>query len=219
MKPSPPNNGASDPVGASDLEAIIEKVAPERKADFLRWRQRLQRHSDNDELLVAVGYLETVLIATERLARQSPGATQQQLRQEFEGLRGEHQRVVTKLEETTRKVEQSATKIASRTFYLNLGWPFAALGLAFGLGLLAMGVWDSRQEQAKEQARSQTAVYRLARDLKILGGQLDYDTSDDARMLTLKINPGYYKVLLNSGRDADGNAVVILAHPPPTSGH
>jgi hypothetical protein len=68
------------------------------------------------------------------------------------GLRGEHQRVVTKLEETTRKVEQSATKIASRTFYLNLGWPFAALGLAFGLGFLAMWLLDNRQEQTKEQA-------------------------------------------------------------------
>jgi hypothetical protein len=36
MKPSPPNNASILPNAESDLEAIIERIAPERRVDFLR---------------------------------------------------------------------------------------------------------------------------------------------------------------------------------------
>src|SRR5271157_2114614 len=64
MKPLPANNGSAlpKPNGESDLEAIIERIAPERRVDFLRWRERVKRHGDNDELLAVVGYLDTSVV-------------------------------------------------------------------------------------------------------------------------------------------------------------
>jgi hypothetical protein len=54
MKPLPANNGSALPNGESDLEAIIERIAPERRVDFLRWRERVKGHGENDELLAVV---------------------------------------------------------------------------------------------------------------------------------------------------------------------
>src|SRR6516225_9876133 len=71
MKPSPPNNGPAFPNGESDLEAIIERIAPERRVDFLRWRERIKRHGDNDELLAVVGYLDTSVVLMDLLSREA----------------------------------------------------------------------------------------------------------------------------------------------------
>jgi hypothetical protein len=40
----------------SEQRSIIERMAPGRRVDFLRWRERVKRHGENDELL-AVGWL------------------------------------------------------------------------------------------------------------------------------------------------------------------
>src|ERR1700736_307754 len=71
MKPLPANNGSALPKGESDLEAIIERIAPERRVDFLRWRERVKRHGDNDELLALVGYLDTSVVLMDLLSREA----------------------------------------------------------------------------------------------------------------------------------------------------
>src|SRR5947209_5793702 len=71
MKPQPPSNGNGPGGEQSDLEAILERVAPDRRADFLRLRQRLQRHDDNDELLAVLGYLDTAIVLMDLTARQA----------------------------------------------------------------------------------------------------------------------------------------------------
>ena len=70
MKPLPANNGSA-PSGESDLEAIIERIAPERRVDFLRWRERVKRHGENDELLAVVGYLDTSVVLMDLLSREA----------------------------------------------------------------------------------------------------------------------------------------------------
>src|SRR6516162_10175858 len=71
VKPSPPNNVSIVPNGESDLEALIERIAPERRANFLRWRERIKRHGDNDELLALVGYLDTSVVLMDLLSREA----------------------------------------------------------------------------------------------------------------------------------------------------
>jgi hypothetical protein len=71
MKPLPANNWSALPNGESDLEAIIERIAPERRVDFLRWRERVKRHGDNDELLAVVGYLDTSVVLMDLLSREA----------------------------------------------------------------------------------------------------------------------------------------------------
>src|SRR3979411_567376 len=71
MKSLPANNGSALPNGESDLEAIIERIAPERRVDFLRWRERVKRHGDNDELLAVVGYLDTSVVLMDLLSREA----------------------------------------------------------------------------------------------------------------------------------------------------
>ena len=62
MKSLPVSNGSALLNGESDLEAIIEKMAPERRVALLRWRERIKRYGDNDELLAVVGYLDTSVV-------------------------------------------------------------------------------------------------------------------------------------------------------------
>src|SRR5260370_17781096 len=71
MKPLPANNGSALPNGESDLETIIERIAPERRVDFLRWRERVKRHGDNDELLAGVGYLDTSVMLMDLFSREA----------------------------------------------------------------------------------------------------------------------------------------------------
>jgi len=71
MKPLPANNGSALPKGESDLEAIIKRIAPERRVDFLRWRERVKRHGENDELLAVVGYLDTSVVLMDLLSREA----------------------------------------------------------------------------------------------------------------------------------------------------
>ena len=71
MKSLPASNGSALPNGESDLEAIIERIAPERRVDFLRWRERVKRHGENDELLAVVGYLDTSVVLMDLLSREA----------------------------------------------------------------------------------------------------------------------------------------------------
>src|SRR5258705_10263484 len=71
MKPLAANNGSALPYGESDLEAIIERIAPERRVDFLRWRERVKRHGENDELLAVGGYLDTSVVLMDLLSREA----------------------------------------------------------------------------------------------------------------------------------------------------
>ena len=71
MKSLPVSNGSALPNGESDLEAIIERIAPERRVDFLRWRERVKRHGENDELLAVVGYLDTSVVLMDLLSREA----------------------------------------------------------------------------------------------------------------------------------------------------
>ncbi|SRR6266481_1737106 len=55
----------------SDVDAILEKISPDKRADFLRWRQRLGRFADNDEILTIAGYLDAFLVVTAEAAGHS----------------------------------------------------------------------------------------------------------------------------------------------------
>src|ERR1700693_3721697 len=80
MKSLPVSNGSALLNGESDLQAIIEKIATERRVDFLRWRERVKRHGDNDELLAVVGYLDTSIVLMDLLSREAqPEAIKQAL--------------------------------------------------------------------------------------------------------------------------------------------
>jgi hypothetical protein len=52
----------------SDVDAILEKISADKRADFLRWRQRLGRFADNDEILTIAGYLDAFLAVTAEAA-------------------------------------------------------------------------------------------------------------------------------------------------------
>jgi hypothetical protein len=71
MKSLPVNSRSALPNGESDLQAIIERIAPERRVEFLRWRERVKRHGENDELLAVVGYLDTSVVLMDLLSREA----------------------------------------------------------------------------------------------------------------------------------------------------
>jgi hypothetical protein len=195
MNPPLPNNGSGP--GPSDLEAIIEKVAPERRADFLKWRERLRRYNDNDEVLAVVGYMDTLLVATERLARESPGAEQARIRQEFEALKAENNRVTAVFEKATRKIDDSVTKIAGFRQYLDLGWPLMSVLLAVVLTALIGAVWHDHAEQSEqakrdqyEHTRSQTSEALFMSWLAYAGAKPSFEVTNQGHALTLKIAQG-----------------------------
>src|ERR1700737_5178090 len=55
-------------ISTSDVDAILEKISADKRADFLRWRQRLGRFADNDEILTIAGYLDAFLAVTAEAA-------------------------------------------------------------------------------------------------------------------------------------------------------
>jgi hypothetical protein len=59
----------SDKNEQTDLETILERIAPERKAEFLRLRLRLKRFDENDELLAVASYLDTLVVLVDGITK------------------------------------------------------------------------------------------------------------------------------------------------------
>src|SRR6516164_8510300 len=185
MKPSPPNKGSAFPNGESDLEAIIQRIAPERRVDFLRWRERIKRHGDNDELLAVVGYLVTSVVLMDLLSREA----------QPEAIK----RALAAVEKAC-KDQAAAARIPLLTLVLNTATLIitAVLGMAIGVLIMVLHQTHIDQEHAK------TAEARLARDLATIGGSIDYDVSQDGRSIRLRVFSGRTWKLLNAQPDTSG---------------
>ena len=162
MKPLPANNGSALPNGESDLEAIIERIAPERRVDFLRWRERVKRHGDNDELLAVVGYLDTSVVLMDLLSREA----------QPEAIK----RALAAVEKASKDQAAATARIPSLTLVLNTATLIitAVLGMAIGVLIMVLHQTHIDQEHAK------AAEARLARDLATIGGSLGYDVPKTA---------------------------------------
>ena len=186
MKPSPPNNGPAFPNGESDLEAIIERIAPERRVDFLRWRERIKRHGDNDELLALVGYLDTSVVLMDLLTREAqPEAIKQAL---------------AAVEKASKDQAAATARIPPFTLVLNTATLIITAVLAMAIGVLIMVLHQTHIDQ--EHAKTPEA--RLARDLATIGGSIDYDVSQDGRSIRLRVFPGRTWKLLSAQPDTSG---------------
>ena len=186
MKPSPPNKGSAFANGESDLEAIIERIAPERRVDFLRWRERIKRHGDNDELLALVGYLDTSVVLMDLLTREAqPEAIKQAL---------------AAVEKASKDQAAATARIPPFTLVLNTATLIitAVLGMAIGVLIMVLHQTHIDQEHAK------TPEARLARDLATIGGSIDYDVSQDGRSIRLRVFPGRTWKLLSAQPDTSG---------------
>jgi len=195
MKPSPPNKGSAFPNGESDLEAIIERIAPERRVDFLRWRERIKRHGDNDELLALVGYLDTSVVLMDLLTREAqPEAIKQAL---------------AAVEKASKDQAAATARIPPFTLVLNTATLIitAVLGMAIGVLIMVLHQTHIDQEHAK------TPEARLARDLATIGGSIDYDVSQDGRSIRLRVFPGRTWKLLSAQPDTSGAGGITLYDP------
>ena len=186
MKPSPPNKGSAFPNGESDLEAIIERIAPEHRVDFLRWRERIKRHGDNDELLAVVGYLDTSVVLMDLLSREA----------QPEAIK----RALAAVEKASKDQAAAAARIPPLTLILNTATLIitAVLGMAIGVLIMVLHQTHIDQEHAK------TPEARLARDLATIGGSIDYDVSQDGRSMRLRVFPGRTWKLLSAQPDTSG---------------
>ena len=195
MKPSPPNKGSAFPNGESDLEAIIERIAPERRVDFLRWRERIKRHSDNDELLAVIGYLDTSVVLMDLLSREA----------QPEAIK----RALAAVEKASKDQAAATARIPPFTLVLNTATLIitAVLGMAIGVLIMVLHQTHIDQEHAK------TPEARLARDLATIGGSIDYDVSQDGRSIRLRVFPGRTWKLLSAQPDTPGAGSITLYDP------
>jgi hypothetical protein len=185
MQSLPANSGSAQPNGESDLEAILARIAPERRADFLRWRERIKRHGDNDELLALVGYLDTSVVLMDLLTREAqPAAIKQAL---------------AAVEKASNQAA-AAARIPPLTLVLNTATLIitGVLGMATGVLVMVLHQTHIDQEHAK------TPEARLARDLATIGGSIDYDVSQDGRSIRLRVFPGRTWKLLSAQPDTSG---------------
>ena len=194
MKPSPPNKGSAFPNGESDLEAIIERIAPERRVDFLRWRERIKRHGDNDELLALVGYLDTSVVLMDLLSREA----------QPEAIK----RALAAVEKAS-KDQAAAARIPPLTLVLNTATLIITVVLGMAIGVLIMVLHQTHIDQ--EHAKTPEA--RLARDLATIGGSIDYDVSQDGRSIRLRVFPGRTWKLLSAQPDTTGAGSITLYDP------
>ena len=195
MKPSPPNKGSAFPNGESDLEAIIERIAPERRVDFLRWRERIKRHGENDELLALVGYLDTSVVLMDLLSREA----------QPEAIK----RALAAVEKASKDQAAATARIPPFTLVLNTATLIitAVLGMAIGVLIMVLHQTHIDQEHAK------TPEARLARDLATIGGSIDYDVSQDGRSIRLRVFPGRTWKLLSAQPDTPGAGSITLYDP------
>src|SRR6267378_6097617 len=140
MKPLPANNGSALPKGESDLEAIIERIAPERRVDFLRWRERVKRHGDNDELLAVVGYLDTSVVLMDLLSREA----------QPEAIK----RALAAVEKASKDQAAATARIPLLTLVLNTATLIitAVLGMAVGVLIMVLPP-NAHRPGARESAR------------------------------------------------------------------
>jgi len=195
MQSLPANSGSAQPNGESDLEAILARIAPERRADFLRWRERIKRHGDNDELLALVGYLDTSVVLMDLLTREAqPEAIKQAL---------------AAVEKASKDQAAAAARIPPLTLVLNTATLIitAVLGMVIGVLVMVLHQTHINQEQAK------TPEARLARDLATIGGSIDYDVSQDGRWIRLRVFPGKTWKLLSAQSDTQGSGTITLYDP------
>ena len=196
MKPLPANNGSALPKGESDLEAIIERIAPERRVDFLRWRERVKRHGDNDELLAVVGYLDTSVVLMDLLSREA----------QPEAIK----RALAAVEKASKdQAAAAAARIPLLTLVLNTATLIITGVLGMAIGVLIMVLHQTHIDQ--EHAKAPEA--RLARDLAAIGGSLGYDVSQDGRSIMLRVFPGRTWKLWSAQTDAQGTGTITLYDP------
>ena len=197
MQSLPANSGSAQPNGESDLEAILARIAPERRADFLRWRERIKRHGDNDELLALVGYLDTSVVLMDLLTREA----------QPEGIK----QALAAVEKASKDQAAAAARIPPLTLGLNTATLIitAVLGMVIGVLVMVLHQTHINQEQAK------TPEARLARDLSTIGGSLGYGVSQDARWIRLQVFPGKTWKLLSAQSDTQGSGTITLYDPTP----
>ena len=195
MKSLPVSNGSALPKGESDLEAIIERIAPERRVDFLRWRERVKRHGENDELLAVVGYLDTSVVLMDLLSREA----------QPEAIK----RALAAVEKASQDQAAATARIPRLTLVLNTATLIitAVLGIAIGALVMALHQTHIDQERAKAPAA------RLARDLATIGGSLDYEVSPDGRAITFRVFPGQTWKVRSAQTDAHGTGDITLYEP------
>ena len=195
MKPLPANNGSALPKGESDLEAIIERIAPERRVDFLRWRERVKRHGENDELLAVVGYLDTSVVLMDLLSREA----------QPEAIK----RALAAVEKASKDQAAATARIPLLTLVLNTATLIITAVLGMAVGVLIMVLHQTRVD--REHAKAPEA--RIARDLATIGGSLDYDVSPDGRAITFRVFPGQTWKVRSAQTDAHGTGAITLYEP------
>jgi hypothetical protein len=195
MKSLPVSNGSALPNGESDLEAIIKRIAPERRVDFLRWRERVKRHGENDELLAVVGYLDTSVVLMDLLSREA----------QPEAIK----RALATVEKASKDQAAAAARIPLLTLVLNTATLMitAALGMAVGVLIMVLHQTHIDQEHAK------TPEARLARDLATIGASFDYNVSEDGRIMMLRVFPGRTWKVWNAQPDEQGTGSISLYDP------
>jgi hypothetical protein len=195
MKSLPVSNGSALPNGESDLEAIIKRIAPERRVDFLRWRERVKRHGENDELLAVVGYLDTSVVLMDLLSREA----------QPEAIK----RALAAVEKASKDQAAAAARIPLLTLVLNTATLIitAALGMAVGVLIMVLHQTHIDQEHAK------TPEARLARDLATIGASFDYNVSEDGRIMMLRVFPGRTWKVWNAQPDTQGVGSISLYDP------
>ena len=224
MKPQPPapqNNGDAQAL-PSDLEAVLAKVAPERRAAFLRLRQRLQRHDDNDELLAVIDHLDSCVVLMDLVARQ-----------------GQPETIAKTMAAVEKGIERQTAvtdRIDKRSRYLNLGWPLTAIALTAALCITGMAIWHDWTEKAEQKVRDQaaqaqrnTVEAQLAHNLNVAGAKLDFavtnlDANQWGHTLTVIVEPGkqpgnwkLQKATIVEGGNAEVTLVDLAASPSPTA--
>jgi len=214
------NNGEALP---ADLEALLAKAPPERRAAFLQLRQRLKRHDDNDELLAVIDHLDTSVVLMDLACRQAqPEAVAQTL--------AKVEAAVARVAETTARQTAVTDRINKRSQYLNLGWPLAAIVLSAALSLVGAAIWHDWIEKAEQARRDQMAqAYEQSdegmwwHNLRATRAGLrstlgDKDSNGVSRRLTLMVGPGKEPgswKLASANLDAGGNAVLTFHTPEP----
>jgi hypothetical protein len=195
MKSLPVSNGSALPNGESDLEAIIKRIAPERRVDFLRWRERVKRHGENDELLAVVGYLDTSVVLMDLLSREA----------QPEAIK----RALAAVEKASKDQAVATARIPRLTLVLNTATLIitAALGMAVGVLIMVLHQTHIDQEHAK------TPEARLARDLATIGASFDYNVSEDGRIMMLRVFPGRTWKVWNAQPDTQGVGSISLYDP------
>jgi hypothetical protein len=190
-----PVNSGTNAQPESDIEAIIERIAPERRIEFLKWRQRIKRHDDNDELLALVGYLDSSIVLMDLLTReaQPDGITQ----------------ALAAVQKASIDQARAAARIPGLTLVLNTATLIITAVLGVAIGVLGMVLHQTHINQ--EQA--QTPEVRLARDLATIGGSLGYGVSQDGHRIRLQVFTGNTWKLSSVQSDSQSSATITLYDP------